>query len=105
MKLNDARIDIMTKNTLKSEFSFEGKIIKYLLTNPLEKDKLESEKNELQVFLRNKFNEPLLHIDYELSTHTTTARPYTAKEKFDVMITKNPALAALKDKLGLDTDY
>jgi DNA polymerase-3 subunit gamma/tau len=98
-------IDIMAKNSLKSDFEFEGNQITYKLANPLEKDKVELEKGALLNHLRVKFNEPNLNINYVIDVQTGSSRPYTPKEKFEAMMNKNPALAKLRDKLGLDTDY
>lgn len=102
---NNASIDIMAKNTLKSEIELQGHTIVFILANPLEKEKIESEKGNLLKHLRLIFNAAELSISYKVNVAAGSSRPYTPKEKFDAMITKNPVLAELKERLGLDTDY
>ncbi len=102
---NDSHIDIMAKNTLKNDFTFEDDTITFTLTNPLEKDKIEAEKAGLLKFLRSTFKNTKLHLDYDVNVQAKASRPYTPKEKFEAMMEKHPILSQLKDKLGLDTDY
>ena len=98
-------VDIMARNTLKSQFHMEGAQVVFELANPLEKEKVEKEKPELVRFLRKVFKDDAVDIGYQVNVSAGVNRPYTPKEKLEAMISKNPELGKLRDILGLDTDY
>jgi hypothetical protein len=102
---NHPSMDVMAKNTLKSDFELREHAIEFMLANPLEKEKVETEKGALLQHLRTSFATADLSISYHVNVAKGSSRPYTPKEKFDAMIAKNPQLGKLKEKLGLDTDY
>jgi DNA polymerase-3 subunit gamma/tau len=73
----------------------------------IEANELKDEKTDLLEFLRKELNNQSISL---ITTVTKAARteaeiPYTAEEKYNHMLAKNPALGEMKSKLGLDIEY
>ncbi len=70
---------------------------------------IDNERNTMIEFLKKEMNrkslELIIKIDKSKSKSETEKRPYTAQEKFDFLVQKNPKLKDLKDKLKLELDY
>lgn len=75
------------------------------LGNALEASVLERFEDDAVQFLRKKLGNSLLRIDREVQETETSKKLYTSKDKYEYMITQNPALKELKERLGLDFDY
>ncbi|MCX6266165.1 MAG: DNA polymerase III subunit gamma/tau [Bacteroidetes bacterium] len=79
--------------------------IAFSLENKVLEDELTVRKTEMMEFLRVHLN------NYKIQLHTSIAetpknvKPYTDKEKFELMAGKNPALRTLKEELDLEIEY
>jgi DNA polymerase-3 subunit gamma/tau len=64
-------------------------------------------KGELSSFLRERLKNNTIQVIGELKTTGDDDKKiyYTARDKFDYLVEKNPLLKELKDRLGLDTDF
>jgi hypothetical protein len=79
--------------------------IEYELDNELQLQRLTLDlKPKLLGNLRQEFSNDSIDIDFSISTITdeTSSVPYTESEKWQSLVEKYPALAALKTKFGLD---
>lgn len=80
-------------------------IIGYELDNELQMQRLTLDlKPKLLSYLRRHLNNDAIDIKFSVIPHTDTgsAVPYTDSEKWQVLVEKNPSLAYLKSKFGLD---
>ena len=75
------------------------------LHNPIQETILNGIKSDLVAHLRQVLQNDLLFVTGELVEGETKQMLYTAREKFDYLLEKNPMLKELKEKLGLDTDF
>jgi DNA polymerase-3 subunit gamma/tau len=82
----------------------DNKIIVQLL-HPVQETMLNNLKSEITLFLREKLKNNSIIINSELAKIEDKKIMYTARDKFDHLIEKNPILKELKDRLGLDTDF
>jgi DNA polymerase-3 subunit gamma/tau len=95
--------DIETlKVMLKRKFVLEGTTFMLQLDNQIQMDTLVQLKQELATFLRQRLRNALIQIVSEIVESSTERRPYTAQEKFEYLVKKNPALLELRDKMGLE---
>jgi DNA polymerase-3 subunit gamma/tau len=62
-------------------------------------------RHELISFLRQRLDAPELNLDFRVAPTEVKRLPYTAQEKFNYMVQKNPILQDLQNALGLDTDF
>jgi DNA polymerase-3 subunit gamma/tau len=83
----------------------DGVTIPLRLSNTLQVDKLEEVRVELVQYLRRTLHNNGINITSELVKEEKGRRLYTASEKLAYLIEKNPQVAQLKEKLGLDPDY
>ena len=82
----------------------DGKII-LPLHNPVQEMMLTNLRTDLTNYLREKLKNQSINIVGELKVSEEKKVYYTQREKFDYLVSKNPMLRELKDRLGLDTDY
>lgn len=75
------------------------------ITNPVEESMMKKAEAEFLEFLRDSLSNSAIEVTYELAAQEVTNRPYTNTERFQAMIKKNPALAKMRDDLGLDPDF
>jgi len=75
------------------------------LHNPIQETILNGIKSDLVARLRETLQNDSLFVTGELVEGETKQMLYTAREKFDYLLEKNPVLKELKEKLGLDTDF
>jgi DNA polymerase-3 subunit gamma/tau len=75
------------------------------LNNAIEEPLLQSIKIDLITYLRERLKNNNLQLTAQLKEVTSTRMAYTNKEKFEAMMEKNPLLAQLKEKFGLDPDF
>ena len=70
---------------------------------------LNKEREEMYYFLKKELDKKaidlVIEVDKQRSKTDTPRRPYTAGEKFNHMLKKNPKLKELKDRLKLELDY
>jgi len=83
----------------------DGFTITLELNNSLQTDILEEIKSDLVQFLRNKLQNDLIVLESTLKKENGKKMLYTNQEKLNYMADKNPAVADLQNKLGLDPDY
>lgn len=91
---------------LKREFTLQDNKITIILNNAIEEPFLAGIRTSLIAYLRDKLSNSSLLVNGVLP-EITASRPmiYTNKEKFDYLLSKNPALKELQDRFGLDADY
>lgn len=90
---------------LKQEFDFQNNLITIHLTNPVEEPLLQSIRNPLTEFLRERLKNKNLNVTSQIREIQTQKIAYTNKEKFDKLLERNPILKELKQRLDLDTDF
>ena len=76
--------------------------VEVLVSNQVVQRKLEQLQMELLNHLRGKLRNSLIQLDILLDEREETFKPFTAREKFDVMAKKNPNLLLLYKTFGLD---
>jgi DNA polymerase III subunit gamma/tau len=94
-------------STLKSSrpvVNEEGNI-ELALGNKVLEDELNLRKTDLMEFLRARLNNYKFQLFTSIAENLKNSKPYTDKEKFDLMAEKNPALRTLKDELDLEIEY
>ena len=94
-------------STLKSSRPFlnaDGDI-ELILGNKVLEDELNLRKTDMMEFLRNRLNNYKFQLLTRIAENQKNSKPYTDKEKFDLMAEKNPVLRTLKDELDLEIEY
>jgi hypothetical protein len=56
-------------------------------------------------FLKFRLNNYKIHLQTSIADNQKTMKPYTDKEKFDMLAEKNPALRTLREELDLEIEY
>lgn len=82
--------------------------IEYVLDTELQFDRLTLDlKPKLLGFLRRQLENELIEIIFSVSAETNQQSnvPYTDEEKWNLLVSKNPSLAGLKSKFGLDFEH
>jgi len=82
----------------------ESQVVIHLLS-PIQETMLNNFKSDLISYLRDKLRNSSLLVAGELKETDEKQRLYTPRDKFDFLLEKNPILKALKERLGLDTDF
>lgn len=90
---------------LTSGYEQVGDQIRLTLTNPIQEMMLDGVKVELVTSLRKALKNNNLQVTGVLQVSDDKRVLYTSREKFEYLLSVNPALRELKDRLGLDTDY
>ncbi len=90
---------------LKQEFDFQNNLITIRLTNPVEEPLLQTIRNPLIEFLRERLKNKSLNVTSQVREIQTQKIAYTNKEKFEKLTEQNPVLKELKQRLDLDTDF
>ena len=85
---------------LKEDF-----LIEITLENKLLETELSRIKGEMLVFLRNRLENGKLNLLTKVEEKVRESKPYTDKEKFEKMASKNPSLLKLKEGLDLEIEY
>ncbi len=80
-------------------------VVEVRLRSPLQQDILERFRIDLTQYLRQKLQNNKINIKATVLTHQESKMIYTAKEKFEHLAQKNPAVRKLQEKLGLDTEF
>ena len=82
--------------------------VQYELDSELQLNRLTLDvKPKLLGFLRDAFKNERIEIQFKVSANTIqqTRTPYTEAERWDSLVEKYPALAALKSRFGLDFEH
>ncbi|MCE1199622.1 MAG: hypothetical protein LWW85_11685 [Marinilabiliales bacterium] len=85
----------------------EQYLIRYTLDNEVQRNRLILEvKPGLLAFLQRELHNDKIDLEFEIddSQEVVVRRPYTDKERYDVLVNKYPLLGTLKSKFGLDFD-
>lgn len=85
--------------TLKEDF-----VVELQLESEIQESFFNEEKPNLIRFVREKLNNFSVQFAIKLVKGNRTLEPYSAKEKFEYMVKKNPNLLLLKQKLDLDIE-
>jgi DNA polymerase-3 subunit gamma/tau len=80
-------------------------VIGFSIDNKVMDDELTVKKTEMMEFLRNNLNNFKIQLHTRIAETQKTLKPYTDKEKFELMATKNPALKNLREELDLEIEY
>ncbi|ODS84452.1 MAG: DNA polymerase III, subunit gamma and tau [Cytophagaceae bacterium SCN 52-12] len=80
-------------------------VMSLVLDNDLQLEKLNEIKGELLYFLRSRFAADGMKIEGRVAPSEVKRMPYTPKEKFEYMVTKNETLIELKRRFGLEIDF
>lgn len=92
----------LTKHPVKLEDDFQLKLI---LDSEIQALELNTEKSNLLGFLRRELNNYGIDLVTEIVQHQEESKHLTSKDKFLAMVEKNPVLAELRERLGLDIEY
>ena len=97
----DSEFNVLSQDkTLK-----EDNVVEVKLKSPIQQDILERFRIDLTQYLRQKLQNNKINIEAKVLPYEETKMIYTAKEKFEHLAKKNPAIRKLQEKLGLDTDF
>ncbi len=89
----------------KHKLEINGNIITLPVDNKVQADLIKEKKADLLGFFREKLNNYQIQLETKVTEAATSNKPYTAHDKYDKMVEKNPALKNLKDQLSLEIDY
>ncbi len=83
----------------------DGVTVPLKMTNSLQMDVLNEVRVELIQYLRKELHNAQINVTATLVKDEKQKKLYTASEKLNYLIEKNPQVRVLKEKLGLDPDY
>lgn len=90
---------------LSQGYELNGTQITIRLHNAVQDLMLNNMRMELSAFLREKLKNNSITLVGTIIEQDERKVIYTAREKFDYLVQRNPILKELKDRLGLDTDF
>ena len=79
--------------------------ISFTIDNKVQEDELNLRKTEMMEFLRSHLNNYKIQIQTTIVETQKNLKPYTDKEKYELMAGKNPALRTLREELDLEIEY
>lgn len=79
--------------------------ISFTIDNKVLEEELTAHKTEMMEFLRTRLNNFRIRLQTSVAEVQKTRKPYTDREKFDLMAEKNPNLKTLRETLDLDIEY
>ncbi len=82
-----------------------GWIIGFTLENKILEDELTLRKTEMMEFLRHHLNNYTIQLQTSIAETHSNLKPYTDKDKYELMAGKNPALRTLREELDLEIEY
>lgn len=83
----------------------DGVTVPLKMSNTLQMDVLNEVRVELIQYLRKQMHNAQLNVTAELVKEERQRKLYTASEKLNYLMEKNPQVRMLKERLGLDPDY
>jgi hypothetical protein len=83
----------------------QGSTVTVALANSVEEPLLQTILPDLLTYLRNRLSNPGIRVESVMKEAEAKKIAYTNKEKFDLLVEKNPLLKELKERLGLDPDF
>lgn len=90
---------------LKRPWTLQDNQVVITLSNPIEEPLLNNMRTSLIAFLRDKLSHSSIMVTSVLQEVESKRQLYTNKEKFDYLLAKNPQLAVLKERFGLDPEF
>lgn len=90
---------------LSQGYQLNGTQITLHLHNAVQELMLNNMRMELSALLREKLKNNSITLVGTIVEQEERKVIYTAREKFDYLVQRNPMLKELKDRLGLDTDF
>lgn len=92
---------------LKQSFILEGETITFHLNGEIQQDIFFKIKNDILGILRRKLNNYSIHLECEIKEddESNKRKLYTSTDKLHYLLDKSPALAELKKRFGLETDF
>jgi DNA polymerase-3 subunit gamma/tau len=83
----------------------EQAIITVLLDNAIVEEAFLSVRGDIQQRLRSELGNPDIFLQCEITESQEQERkPFTAKEKFEALLSENPVIKELRDEFDLDID-
>lgn len=79
--------------------------IGFTLDNKVLDDELTLRKTEMMEFLRMRLNNFKIQLKTSIAETKQNLKPYTDKEKYELMASRNPALRTLREELDLEIEY
>lgn len=79
--------------------------IDFVVDNKVLENELSLKKTEIMEFLRKKLKNSKIQLKTSVAENPKTFKPYTDKEKFELMADKNNALRNLREELDLEIEY
>lgn len=92
----------LTKHPVKLLDNFQLHLI---LDSEIQELEVNTEKTSLLSFLRKELNNYGIDLKTEVVQHQEESKHLTSKDKFLNMVKKNPVLAEMRERLGLDIEY
>lgn len=80
-------------------------VIDFTFDNKILENELSSRKTDMMEFMRKGLQNSKIQLRTTIAENSKNVKPYTDKEKFDLMAEKNPALKTLREELDLDIEY
>ncbi len=90
---------------LAQPFTLNESTVEVNLLSMVQETMLNNIKSELTTLLRERLKNNTILVKGVMSEVDDTKIIYTSRDKFTYLLTKNPVLQELKDRLGLDTDF
>lgn len=101
-KKRDGR-DSLHATLVAREPALKGpRVIAFAIVNEVQEKYLRDERPELLAHLRRELGDPGLDLAIEKQEVADLRPRYTPKDRFAIMVERNPALLKLKEELGLD---
>lgn len=90
---------------LKKDFLLENNSLTFVLDNVIQLENFNNLKQDLAAFVRREICNSTIQFQAKVNTVQSVRKAYTAQEKYDEMIQKNPTLTELRRALDLDLLY
>ena len=95
----------MTEHSwMNQDVTLNGLAVVVQLVNAVQQDTFLKVKEDLMTYLRTALRCPTLNIHGVVAPPQQNTKPYTAKERFDYLVTKYPNLELLQQKLSLEVE-
>jgi hypothetical protein len=90
---------------LKRDYVLQGNTVIIPLSNPIEEPLLQNMRTSMITFLRDRLGNSSLMVVGKLQEIAPSQNmPYTNKDRFEHLASKNPVLRDMKERFGLDPD-
>jgi hypothetical protein len=92
---------------LTQPYELKNNQVVVTLLSPVHETMLNNIKADITAFLRDRLKNNSIQVLGILKEAADDGKKvyYTARDKFDYLVEKNPVIRELKDRLGLDTDF